>query len=120
MPKALRLCAGGCGTPVKSGKCADCAKQVSAARRATPQQRFYNSPAWRRVRAAFIRRYPSCWFCGAKADAVDHVDGNPLGPAGLAFENLRSLCWSCHSKRTIRDGQGSFGRWAADGKPLDS
>jgi 5-methylcytosine-specific restriction protein A len=37
------------------------------------------------------------------ATEVDHKDGlGPNGPRGHDLDNLRSLCKSCHSRKTVR------------------
>jgi 5-methylcytosine-specific restriction enzyme A len=75
--------------------------------------------AWRRLRDKFVAEYPLCFVCGAAATQVDHIDGLGInGPRAYDWSNLQSLCRSCHGKKTVRQ-DGGFGRWAADGKPLD-
>lgn len=79
------------------------------------RSRFYDTRAWRdRIRPAKLRRNPLCEDCLEQqlteaATEVDHVDGDS---ANNLPENLRSLCKTCHSKKTARH-DGSFG------KPVD-
>lgn len=41
------------------------------------------------------------------ANEVDHKDGKgPNGPRGHDLDNLRSLCKSCHSRKTVREDGG--------------
>ena len=69
---------------------------------------------WRKVRLVHLRMEPLCRFCDAEgmtvgATEVDHIVPIREGGAHFDHDNLRSLCKSCHSKRTARDN-GSFGR----------
>lgn len=67
---------------------------------------------WRRTRAVKLSRHPLCEDCDRKgitnaATEVDHIDGKgPNGPRGHDLDNLRSLCKSCHSKKTVREDGG--------------
>ncbi|MBA3562883.1 MAG: HNH endonuclease [Gammaproteobacteria bacterium] len=74
------------------------------ARRGTTAERGYGS-RWRSVRAVHLQSEPLCRFCAAcghvkAAHEVDHVDGDS---GNNAAENLRSLCKSCHSRRTASE-----------------
>jgi len=66
---------------------------------------------WKRIRDRYIAVHPLCEQCQATdritpAEEVHHI--LPLSRGGThAEENLMSLCTSCHSKITARDG----GRW---------
>lgn len=52
---------------------------------------------WPRIRASVLERDGgACVMCGAPATDVDHVD--PSGPHEAG--NLRSLCRTCHMRRT--------------------
>ena len=68
-------------------------------------------PAWRKIRARYIRAHPLCELCREEgrltpAQEVHHIlalrDGGTHDD-----ENLMSLCTSCHSSITAREG----GRW---------
>ena len=73
---------------------------------------------WRRVREAHLRAEPLCRFCLATgvvraAEEVDHIVPIERAPGlRLVDANLRSLCKTCHSRRTAseqaaaRDGAG--------------
>jgi len=59
------------------------------------------------LRNAFIAENPICIFCEldniiTPADVVDHI--NPIkskdDPLALDWDNLQSLCHSCHYKKT--------------------
>jgi len=79
--------------------------------RGTAADRGYDSH-WRRLRNAFIKRNPFCVHCYAKgmvtqATVVDHVTPHRGDPAlRLDWENLQSLCTSCHARKTKQEGPG--------------
>ncbi len=66
---------------------------------------------WRKIRQLYIKQHPVCELCERKnilrpAEEVHHIV--PLAKGGThREENLMSLCKSCHSRITARDG----GRW---------
>ena len=66
---------------------------------------------WQKIRAAYIRRHPLCEECLkhgrlTPVQEVHHVV--PLADGGTNdFDNLMSLCKSCHSSISARIGQ----RW---------
>lgn len=75
---------------------------------------------WRATAAAYLAEHPLC-ECDdhlhlpdeqrPRARLVDHIDGRgPLGPHGHDWNNLRSMTWPCHSKRTARDQPGGWNR----------
>lgn len=109
MGRALKVCStAGCPALVPAGRCGECSGEAEA-KRGTAAQRGYDA-RWRRTRAAQLRRQPIC-PCGSLATDVDHIDGlGPKAPLGHTASNLRSLCHSCHSRRTGRDQPGG---WAA-------
>jgi hypothetical protein len=46
---------------------------------------------------AFRKRWPRCWFCGAKASAPHHI----VFRRGVVFDdqrNLAAVCEDCHSR----------------------
>ena len=103
----------GCGKLVDGGRC-DCGRKkdrepdfrVSAAKRGYDRQ-------WRKVRRIVLEREPLCRFCYEKGEVVpatevDHIKPISQGGARLDPDNLRSLCKSCHSSHTARQG-GGFG-----------
>ena len=67
--------------------------------------------AWKRIRCRYIRAHPLCERCAKNgkitpAEEVHHI--KPLAHGGTNTEdNLMSLCKSCHSEITAREG----GRW---------
>ena len=64
---------------------------------------------WYRIRNAYIQAHPYCEEegCGRLAEQVDHKV--PLRAGGTNdWANLRSLCTSCHSRKTAKY-DGGFG-----------
>ena len=75
---------------------------------------FYNSPEWIKVRKQKLAMYPLCEECKkngtfVKATLVDHITPIKQGGAKFDFNNLQSLCWSCHSRKSIKEGS-RFGK----------
>ena len=66
---------------------------------------------WKRIRGRYIRAHPLCERCKKNgkitpAEEVHHI--KPLAHGGTnAEDNLMSLCKSCHSEITAKEG----GRW---------
>jgi 5-methylcytosine-specific restriction protein A len=72
---------------------------------------FYQSAAWRAVRAAFLREHPVCVRCEGRGRLVaavvaDHV--LPLKDGGARFDwaNLQGLCVACHNSKTAGETAG--------------
>jgi 5-methylcytosine-specific restriction enzyme A len=69
-----------------------------------PRDRFYNSAIWKKLRAAKLRRDPLCEMCLplriTAARTVDHIRSIKSGGSATDWENLQSLCLSCHSTKT--------------------
>ena len=67
---------------------------------------FYNSPEWQALRKQKLTLDPYCQECKkngtiVKGVMIDHIvpirdGGNPLD-----INNLQTLCWSCHSRKTM-------------------
>lgn len=82
-------------------------------------ERYQRAPAlkkrygrsWKRVRDRFLAEHPLCEKCArlgriTPAQEVHHIQ--PLSQGGTNdVDNLMSLCTSCHSEITAREG----GRW---------
>lgn len=91
-------------------------RQVDVSR-PTAAARGYGS-RWQRARLAFLAANPLCVRCEAEgrttaATDVDH-DTPHCGDYTLFWDesNWRSLCRSCHSKKTANE-DGGFGRSSA-------
>jgi len=73
-----------------------------------PASRKRYNNAWRRTRAAYIAAHPLCERCEkagriTTAREVHHIV--PITSGGShADENLMSLCKSCHSEISAREG----------------
>jgi 5-methylcytosine-specific restriction enzyme A len=68
--------------------------------------KFYQSSAWRNARRQALRRdCYTCADCGGRATEVHHIkeltaENIDDFDVALRLENLQSLCWDCHNKRT--------------------
>ena len=83
--------------------------QIGNASRDPETTRFYNSVSWKRFRAAIRAARPLCELCLSEgretpSEQVDHIVRLKERP-DLALEesNVRALCMSCHSRRTMTD-----------------
>ena len=65
---------------------------------------LYNTGAWRRMRAAFLKAHPFCAVCGAPATVADHIIPHK-GNEALFFDeaSLQPLCKACHSRKTLEE-----------------
>lgn len=64
---------------------------------------------WQRTRRGILRRDPVCVICNAApSHHVDHVIAKAKGGTDDP-ENLRGICASCHSRKTVEE-DGGFGR----------
>ena len=76
-----------------------------------PETRKLYGHAWRKIRNQFIRQHPLCAHClvngkATLAEEVDHI--LPLSQGGThETNNLQSLCKSCHSRKSAKEGS----RW---------
>lgn len=74
----------------------------------TPGHNERYGKAWRRVRAAYAKAHPLCEECLKEGklvplDEVHHLV--PLSKGGTnKWENLMSLCKSCHTKKHLELG----------------
>jgi 5-methylcytosine-specific restriction protein A len=71
--------------------------------------RFYKQRAWKDLSPLFLAAHPVCQVCEAAgrltpAKQVDHIIPVRERPdLALDPSNLRALCASCHSRRTMTD-----------------
>ena len=82
-----------------------------------PNDPFYKTAVWKRVRAAVIARDGSrCRGCGRPVTGgafVDHIVSRRKAPErALDLENLRTLCRRCHNAKSARV-DGGFGNKAS-------
>lgn len=77
---------------------------------------LYESAEWRKVRAAFLKKYPSCFICGSPAVIADHIIPH-RGDLTLFYDtdNLQPMCQSCHSRKTFKENN-NFHKDAIDEK----
>ncbi len=73
------------------------------------REKFYDSPAWRKLRAFKMNLNPACELCLAKgklvrAYMVDHITPINQGGDRLDQNNLQSLCNSCHQRKRQAEG----------------
>lgn len=101
----------GCGNLARGRYCTEHAGAMGA-RRLTSAQKGYGAE-WRKTRAIKLRLDPLCEECGKPAVDVDHKVAKRRGGSD-ALDNLRSLCKSCHSVKTVHS-DGGFGRSATGG-----
>ncbi|MBZ5499955.1 MAG: HNH endonuclease [Acidobacteriia bacterium] len=69
-----------------------------------PRDPFYNTASWKRLRKTKLARDPLCEYCPTNhrqpATEVDHEVAINAGGDAYAWENLRSACHECHSRKT--------------------
>lgn len=70
---------------------------------------FYSSSEWRRKRREYLKEHPFCVRCGRPAVIVDHIVPIRKGGEPLDDGNLQSLCWPCHSRKSVEEGS-RYGR----------
>lgn len=71
--------------------------------------KFYQSTAWRKLRAIKLEQQPLCEECLSKgihthAKVADHIVPINRGGAALNIENLQSLCDRCHNIKSAKEG----------------
>lgn len=82
--------------------------EPAANQRATGDQDFLNTWAWRQTAAMHKREFPLCENCKDKGrlrdvEETDHIIPRPIGQP-LAYENLMSLCRRCHAQKSGKEG----------------
>lgn len=87
-------------------------KQYNKYERDKKSQLFYQSTEWKQLRKAKLASQPLCEEClrqgrVTKANMVDHIKPIRQGGQALDMNNLQSLCWECHSKKSALEGS----RW---------
>lgn len=68
---------------------------------------FYSNKEWRELRyQALLRDGFICKVCNREAEMVDHIIPTKVRwDLRLNFDNLQSLCNSCHTTKTNKDKQ---------------
>jgi 5-methylcytosine-specific restriction protein A len=87
-------------------------RQYNTYERDKVAQRFYQSEEWKATRRRKLQITPLCEECMrlgklTKATMVDHIKPIKEGGSPLDQDNLQSLCWSCHSRKSAQEGS----RW---------
>ena len=77
-----------------------------------PNNKFYQSTAWRELRALKIEQSPICEECQRRgittlAQVVDHIVPINEGGARLDMDNLQSLCNPCHNRKSGQEAHGT-------------
>ena len=76
--------------------------------RAVDNTKFYQSAAWRKLRAKVLMERPLCEECLKKglvvpAQVVDHIVPIVKGGEPLNESNLQPLCHRCHNAKSAND-----------------
>lgn len=71
-------------------------------------KKFYQTPAWKRTRAAYRREHPLCEECERNGRItqmyyVDHIQPIRMGGSELSWDNLQSLCKDCHHSKSGKE-----------------
>lgn len=117
--KPKRLCSyPGCPKLVDGGYCEEhkklTDKQYNQYGRDEFSKNFYKTAEWQYARKRQLEQYPFCEEClkmgkRIKATMVDHIKPIKQGGDKFAPDNLQSLCWSCHSRKSVKEGS-RFGK----------
>lgn len=91
--------------------------------RAAEDFSFYNTAAWRKLSAVYLRAHPVCAACEASgkppylpAVHTDHcIARDKHGGAELDWANLMALCKGCHGTKTRIEADGPLCFWVETG-----
>lgn len=70
---------------------------------------FYRTPRWIETRKKKLHLSPFCEECKkvgtmVVGKVVDHIVPIKQGGEPYDLDNLQTLCWSCHSRKSIEEG----------------
>ena len=90
------------------------------------RQGWYSGVKWRKMRSYILDKEPLCRDClklgrCRPAQMVDHIIPiEPDSPNELKFgeDNLCPLCFSCHNKKTLREGTKNSEESLKNGRDL--
>jgi 5-methylcytosine-specific restriction enzyme A len=70
-----------------------------------PNDKFYHTTAWFRLKNAQLKKVPYCEICGKTDNLQVHHDIPPRGNTELFFDpnNLRTVCAVCHKIITAKE-----------------
>ena len=77
--------------------------QNKASKARLERNKFYQSSAWRKLRAMYIKRNPLCIECNGVGQVVDHIIPIKSGGESLAWDNLQTMCHRCHNVKSGRE-----------------
>jgi len=90
-------------------RCPQCQQSRSPDNRPSRSQRGYTRRWYQHYQKPYLAEHPCCEDCEDRgivkaAECVDHITPHE-GDESLLYcwENLRALCWSCHSRKTLRE-----------------
>lgn len=83
-------------------------RERPADERPSAAQRGYDAK-WRRIRAAYLKKHPTCVACGEQATEVDHIKALRDGGTN-EWANLQAMCKTHHSQKTNRENGGGWRR----------
>ena len=83
-------------------------KDINTSYSKSKYAKLYNTSKWRQNRNRYIRHYPVCSSCKInniirEANVVDHIIPVSEGGSFYDWNNLQSMCTSCHAKKTANE-----------------
>ena len=84
------------------------AKTYNDTARDKESSKIYNSTRWRKIRKYVLKRDGGiCQMCGKseKTMIVDHIQELKDGGEPYSYDNLQTLCKSCHNIKTAKEKQ---------------
>lgn len=76
---------------------------------------YWSSSEWRKIRKIQLKKHPVCVICGERAEEVDHIISVRRG-GNNSPDNLQSLCKTCHSRKTAKEGRWGLSRFVMRGR----
>ena len=70
---------------------------------------IYNTTRWRKLRKYKLDTCPCCAECHAIATMVDHIKRIRDGGDPFDYDNLQSMCDTCHAKKRQRESMEGRG-----------
>lgn len=107
--KPSRPCrARSCANKVRGGGYCPDHEHLKPQKWGTTNKAFYNSTRWRKTTKAYREANPLCEHCEDEgrvtpAAQADHITPIEEGGAKFDWDNLQSLCHSCHAIKTRKE-----------------